>query len=318
MQILIAATEDFVFTEKTKFSADEAIGQTVLSCDNNEKLTANDYLMLGYLGNDLSEMKQIGSVATDLKSVTLTEATKHAHAKGTPITKMLFNQRKFYRATSESGTYTHLSGEGSPIDIEVDDPSGTLLEDTTGTSTSWYKATHYNSATAIETALADAIASKAGEAEHYTSLYKIKLEAGMSDNYYVPTEIISDYRDEAENQAESSVATVYSLPFDSIPRIFEQIVRLLASGLLLSKEFGMEANIEIGKTGQRKIDRAESLLEKIKSGILSLIGEDGDLVSKTSALQASSSNVYNQEDKGEMFNVGDEHWRAKDPEYPTS
>lgn len=318
MQILIAASEDFLFTEKTKFSTDEAIGQTELSCDNASQFSANDYVMLGILGNDTTEMKQISSIASDLKTITLTEDTIHDHAKGALITKMLFNQRKFYRSTSESGTYTHLSGEGSPLDIEVDDPRGTLLEDTTGTSTSWYKATHYNSTTSIETALADAIATKAGEAEHYTSLYKIKLEAGMSDNYYVPTEIISDYRDEAENQAESSVATVYSLPFTSKPRIFEQIIRLLASGLLLSKEFGIEMDADISKTGKSKIDRAESLLEKISKGLLSLIGEDGNLISKTSAILASSSNVYNQEDKGEMFNIGDEHWKAKDPDQPTS
>jgi len=318
MQILIASTEDFVFTEKTKFSADEAIGQTVLSCDNADKYSADDYLMLGYLGNDISEMKQIDSVASDLKSITLTSGTKHAHAKGTLITKMLFNQRKFYRATSESGTYTHLSGEGSPIDIEVDDPAGTLLEDTTGTSTSWYKSTHFNSTTSVETALTDAIATKAGEAEHYTSLYKIKLEAGMDDNYYIPNEIIADYREEAENQAESAIATVYSLPFSSKPRIFEQIVRLLASGLLLSKEFGMEADINIGKTGQRKIDRAESLLEKISKGLLSLIGEDSSLLSKVSSILASSSNVYDGiiADKGETFSLRDEHFSMTDPDSP--
>ena len=125
---------------------------------------------------------------------------------------------------------------------------------------------------------------------------------------------------EAENQAESSVATVYSLPFSSIPRIFEQIVRLLASGLLLSKEFGMEADIEINKTGQRKINRAESLLDKISKGLLSLIGEDGDLIAKVSSIKASSSNIYDgtTADKGEMFNIGDELWRAKDPDQPTS
>ena len=126
----------FVFSEITKFSADEAVGQTELSCDNASQFSADDYVMLGQVGNDTTEMNQISSVGSDLKTITLKSATKHVHAEGALITKMLFNQRKFYRSTTESGTYTHLTTEGSPVDIEVDGPSGTLLEDSTGTSTS--------------------------------------------------------------------------------------------------------------------------------------------------------------------------------------
>jgi len=318
MQILIASTEDFVLTEKTYFSGDEDINQTELSVDNNQGFEENNYLVLGYNGHETAELKQVSSVSADLKSITISSATKHAHSTNEPITKILYNQRKFYRATSESGTYSHLLAEGSPVDIEADSPNGTMFEDTNGLSTSWYKATYYNSTTSTETATTDAIATKAGESEHYTSLYKIKLEAGMEENYYIPDGIISDYRNEAENQAESSVATVYSLPFSSSPKIFEQITRLLAAGLLLAKEFGMEADINISKTGQRKIDRAESLLKKIRDGLITLRDDSGDLLAKTSTIKASSSNVYNQEDEGEMFNVGDEHFKMKDPDNPTS
>ena len=93
---------------------------------------------------------------------------------------------------------------------------------------------------------------------------------------------------------------------------------MLAAGLLLAKEFGMEADINISKTGQRKIDRAESLLKKIRDGLITLRDDSGDLLAKTSTIKASSSNVYNQEDEGEMFNVGDEHFKMKDPDNPTS
>jgi len=318
MQLLIAQTEEFIFTEQTSFSADEAVGQTVLSCENAQGFAANDYLCLGTPGDDLTEIGQISSIASDLKSITMSVAIKHLHNKREPILKVLFNQRKFYRSTTETGTYSHLSGEGSPKTLEVDKPDGTLLEDTTGTVTSWYKATYNNSTTGVETALTDAIAIKASEANHYSSIYKIKNEAGMEENYYIPAEMVNDYRLEAENQAESTVAGVYSLPFSSVPPIFEQIIRLLAAGLLLSKEFGVEMDAEINKTGKSKIARAERLLSKIVDGSMLLIGEDGSILTKASTILASSSNTYNETDKGEMFNINDEIWRAKDPDYPTS
>lgn len=318
MQILIAQTEDFIFTERTNFSADEAVGQTVLSCDNCQGFAADDYVCLGTVGDELAEIGQVSSVSADLKTITLTTAIKHAHKKRELIQLVLFNQRKFYRSTTETGTFSHLSGEGSPKTLEVDRPDGTLLEDTSGTSTSWYKATYNNTTTGVETSLTDAIAIKASEANHYTSINKIKTEAGMEENYYIPIEMVNDYRLEAENQAESTVAGVYSLPFSSIPPIFEQIVRLLAAGLLLSKEFGVEMDAEINKTGKSKIARAERQLSKIVDGSMLLIGEDGSILTKASTILASSSNVYNETDKGEMFNVGDEIWRTKDPDYPTS
>lgn len=320
MQILIAATEDFVFTETTKFSADEAVGQTELSCDNASQFSADDYVMLGNLGNDTTEMNQISSVGSDLKTIILKTATKHVHVEGALITKMLFNQRKFYRSSSESGTYTHLSTEGSPIDIEVDGPNGTLLEDSTGTPTSWYKATHYNSTTSVETALADAIATKAGEAEHYTSIYKIKSESGFKDNPYIGSDLVDRYRTEAEAQAEGAVIGVYSLPFSSTPKIFQHIVTLLSAGLLLSKEYGMEADVEISKTGQRKIERAEELLEKIRDSKILLVGEDGSELSKRTDVMASNSNAYSSdaEDKGELFNLSDEAFKLTDPAKPLS
>jgi hypothetical protein len=320
MITLFAPTEDQVLTEKTDFSADEAIGQTVLSVDNNQGFIADDYIILGRLSQETSELAQVYSVSSDLKSITIKIATRHSHFKGDPITKILYNQRKFYRSTSKTGTFSHLSTEGSPVDIEVDKPDGTIFEDTTGSSTSWYKSTYFNTESGKETSIDDAIPIQAGESNHYTSLYKIKLEAGLEENYYVPIDIVDDYRNEAENQAESSVVGIYSVPFSSAPKIFEQIVRILAAGLLLTKEYGLEADINISKTGERKIQRAESLLQKIKDGVILLVDQNNSLIGRTGSLKASSSNAYDgsTEDKGELFNIGDEHFSMKDPDSPKS
>jgi len=319
MEILKAPTEEIVFGELTEFSADEAIGQTILSCGNASHFAVNDYVVLGYRGNDTAEIKKISAISADLVTIT-TDATKFAHSKGEPITQILFNQRKFYRCATEDGTYEHLSSEGSPVDIAIDSPDGTMFEDANGTSTSWYKAVYYNSTTLDTTSLSDAIATKARDSEHYTSIYKIRQEAGFEDNYYIPDELISRYRDEAENQAESTVASTYSLPFSAKPKVFQHIITLLAGGLLLSKEYGMEADIEIGKSGERKIVRAEDMLDKIVDGKLLLRDIDGNALGGTSIGEASGSNDYSlgKNDVGELFNVGDEIFKATDPDSPTS
>jgi len=317
MQILLAPLEQIALGEKTKFSAEEAAGQTVLSVENTQGFAVNNYIILGQIGSELAEIVQISSVSTN--SIT-TGVTKFIHKQEEPITKTLFNKRKFYRSTTESGTYSHLSSEGSPVDIQVDQPEGTSFEDSTGTSSSWYKATYYNSTSGLESSIDDAIATKAGDVEAYTSIYKIRSESGFEENDYISTEVIARYRDEAQMQVDGVLAIAYSLPLSTIPKLITHITTLLAAGLLLSKEYGVEADVDVSKTGQRKIERAEALLQKIIDGTLLLVNSDGTQVSKNSSYRAAGSNVYDSSiaDRGELFNIRDENFKLTDPAEPTS
>ena len=315
MQLLIAPTEDFIFSEQTFFSADEALGQTVLSCTNAQGFAENDFIVLGRVGSDTAEIRQISSISADLTTITISVASDFIHVKDEEITKLRYNQRKFYRSTTETGTFSHLSSEGSPVTINVDIPEGTEFEDSGGSATSWYKATYYNSYSGIETSLSDAVAAKAGDAEHYTSIYKIKDEAGFKENSYITSELIDRYRLEAESEVESAIVSMYTVPLTTVPKIIQHIVTLLAAGNLLAKEYGMEDDTEISKTGQRKIDRAEELLQKIKDRDIILINSSGNELSSKSVLLASSSNAYSSSvfDKGEMFTLEDEQFRMADP-----
>lgn len=319
MQILVAPLENIILGEKTSFSAEEAIAQTDLSVDNAQGFSVDDYVVLGKIGSETSEIRKISAVASDLLSITV-DATKFLHVKGAPIRIIRYNQRKFYRSTTESGTYTHLSSEGSPVNINVDRPEGTEFEDSTGTTSSWYKATYYNSTSLIETSLSDAVAVKAGDTDHYTSIFKIKTEAGFQDNPYIGIELVDRYRIEAEAQAEGAVVSIYQLPFSSKPKLFQHIITLLAAGNLLAKEYGMEADVEVSKTGQRKIERAEELLEKIRKSKIILIDENGNELSKRTDMMASNSNKYSSSiaDQGELFNIGDERFNLTDPADPLS
>ncbi len=317
MQILVAPLENLILGEKTIFSADEAVGQTVLSVENAQGYAVDDFVVLGQVGKESAEVRLITAVASDLTSITVV-ATDFKHLKGATITLLRYNKRKFYRSTSETGTFSHLSSEGSPVDIEVDKPEGTEFEDSSGTTSSWYKATYFNSQAGNESSLDDAVAVQAGDVEHYTSIFKIKSEAGFKDNPHIAIELVDRYRTEAEIQAEGAVAGVYQLPFSNKPKMFQHIITLLAAGHLIAKEYGVEADIEISKTGERKIERAEELLKKIQDGELLLIGENGLLLSKHGASLATNSNKFSDPDKGTLFNISDEHFKLTNPDDPLS
>lgn len=318
MQVLIAPNENFIFGEKTLFSADEAAGQTALSCENPQGFAAGDFVVLGRSGSETAEIRKIASTSTN--SISVTVATSFAHYTDDPIVYIRYDQRKFYRSTTKGGSYSHLSGEGSPVNIEVDRPEGTSFEDSTGSSTSWYKATYYNSATAAETSVDDALAAEAGDAEAYTTIFKIRQEAGFEENDYISSELINRYREEAQMQIDGTLAIRYTVPFSSVPKLITHITTLLAAGLLLAKEYGVEADTEVAKTGERKIQRAETLLQKIVDGNILLITPAGSTVSTLTSARVSGSNAYDStiEDKGEMFNLRDENFQMTDPSDPTS
>jgi len=314
MNILVSPIEPMALGEQTSFDSDEAIGQTELTVKNSQGFSANDHIILGHIGTEIAEVRKISS--TTATTITISVATSLAHEKNEPIQLLRFNQRKFYRSTSEDGTYSHLSVEGSPVDIEVDKPEGTEFEDSTGTSTSWYKATYYNSVSGLESDTADSIAGKASDAEHYTSIFKIKDEAGFKNNSFISSDVIDRYRTEAEAISESMIAMTYQVPLASAPRIFQHIVTLYAAGMLLLKEYSVDNDADTTKNGQKKIDRAEELLQKIVDGNLILLSESNAELSKQTSNQASCSNMYNSSkyNKGEMFDLNDENFRMADPE----
>jgi len=236
------------------------------------------------------------------------------HKDGIQVQKILYNQRKFYSCATEAGNYTLISG--GTKDIEVDRPDGTFFEHADGTSSTWYKATYCNETTKEETDTADAIATQGSESNHYTSLYAIRRQSGFEEAFGISNETVADYRDEAENEFESRIATTYSTPLSQKPKVGRQIVNLLAAGNLLIKEYGMEADIEISKSGARMLERANELLGKIVDGTLKLIDEDGSLIGTQDTMNVSGSNTYDPSkyDKGSLFSLEDEKFRAANPE----
>ena len=316
MVSFFAPIMDFILNEKSELTSSVGSSATSVTLPvlNTQGLKVNDFLVIGRIGHEESEIQKITEItdATQLKIEKLNIDKK----KGDPIQKISFNQVRLYRSTSKTGTYTLLKTK----DIEVDNPRGTYFEDLDGTTSHWYKCTYYNSQSTIETSLDDAEAVQGGDVQHYASIHQIKRMAGFEENYAISPVLVSDIREAAENEINSRVVSVYSVPFSTVPPLITHITSLLAAGMLLLKEYGVEADIEISKSGQRMINEARSYLDRIVAGTLKLIDASGNELARSAIFKASGSNVYDgiTADKGEMFNLADEHFMMKDPDKPKS
>lgn len=160
--------------QKTRLSADVAAAATSSTVENNDNFAANDYCVFGKPGEELTEIVKLTSV-TGNTTLGHTTGPVFAHSARTPISQIKYNQVKVYSASSETGTYSLLT----TIDLDIDEEQ-TVYDDTTGTSTTWYKVKYYNETT---TALSDY--SAAVQATGYTdqSLYSMQ------------TEVLEDYGD---------------------------------------------------------------------------------------------------------------------------
>jgi len=272
MKKLLAVTEDFIKGERGRLSADAAAGSgVVISVESSQGVSTGDYVAIGFEGNEMCELCTVtGTTNTSITVTTL----KFNHNSGEPFVIYRFNKRKFYGATSADGSYTELTGDGSPKDINVDDPQGTTLE-YTGTTYTHFKATYYNSTTSEETDIDDSEAVSGDESARYATNYAIRKHAGLAGNPRYSDARIETKRKQAENEINSTLAGRYVLPLSEVPPLISQICELLAAGYIDYEEFGKDSE------GVKWLGEARSLLKAIQKGTQLLIGADGTELTRT-------------------------------------
>jgi hypothetical protein len=142
--------------EVTYFSLAVLAGATSITVQNNNEFQQNDRILLGKEGTETAETVSVAGVVTAGTALTITPCL-FPHNPDEPITRLRYDQVKFYRSTTTStGTYTLLVGTPIPIDWDGED-SVTTFDDAQGLSTYFYKISYYNSATSLESALSDPI-----------------------------------------------------------------------------------------------------------------------------------------------------------------
>jgi len=137
--------------EKTYLTTSASDGGTSLDVQNTEGFSANDYIIVGKLGEEKTELRKISSVTPDTRLSI--DALQFDHAVNTPVTYIAFNQVALYSASTQTGTYTIV---GSATALEVDQLF-TEIEDTSGTSSTWYKVRYYNSTSDTWSSYSDAV-----------------------------------------------------------------------------------------------------------------------------------------------------------------
>jgi len=147
---------DVAITERSELRSDIAAGVTELPVKNASKFEGNKYICIGQMGNETAELKKIVSLSEADRTVTVDTATIYPHYQDDPTFQFLYNKRKFYRWNATAGTWEHLSSEGSPKEIEVDNPQGTFFEDSEGTQSNIYRATYLSVADSVESSVLDA------------------------------------------------------------------------------------------------------------------------------------------------------------------
>ncbi|OJY74681.1 MAG: hypothetical protein BGP12_06925 [Rhodospirillales bacterium 70-18] len=249
-------------------AADATAGSSVsLTLEDNDGLVNADFIVIGYEGSELAELEQINQAVTAGTGVRVA-TLKFNHLAGEPVTKYRYNQRKFYGCATADDVYVELTGDGSPKDIQVDDPQGTVLE-YTGTTYSFFKATYYNSQTIEETDIDDASAADGDESKRYASLWNIRKHAGLAGNPLYSDLRLETKRSQAENEINSAIFSRYTLPLAEVPGLLSQICELLAAGYIDYEEFGKDGE------GVKWLGEGRALLKSIQKGTQVLIGADG-------------------------------------------
>ena len=154
MGILLRAENfDVSGREFTPLALASAVNDTTITVDSTDGFVADDYIVVGEVGQEGTEIVKITSISSTTGMVVA--ALSYAHAVDCPIRKTPYNQVRFYRSATETGTYSIIATKNMDMDNKFRE---TNYDDTSGTTSLWYKFTYINSTTNDETAVTDSTA----------------------------------------------------------------------------------------------------------------------------------------------------------------
>lgn len=292
MKVLLAPTEDFIKRDRTALGAAATAGSSVvLNVTSKEGIAVNDYIEVGVEGTATAEICQVSAVTETTLTVT---TLLNAHLQDEPVIKYRYNKRKFYGSLTSTGSFSELTGSGSPIAIVVTNPQGTILEYSGGEGYTYFKSTYFNSTTTDESNIADADVVLADESVRYCSLYDIRKQAGIQENANIDDGKVEAKRKQAENEVNSMLYERYMLPLTNfsgnpeVPNLVTRLTYLLAAGYIDYEEFD-EGN------GVKWLGEARAILKSVQSGVQRLIGLDGNELSTKDRTEGMRSNNTNCE-----------------------
>lgn len=224
--------------QQTRLSAVTPASSATLGVLNNAGISANDFIAVGTLGSDTTELLTVQSI-TGENTITPTAHSTLDHAAYDYVNKLFGNKIKVYRAPNVNGLQPDDTDFASiaTIDIQID-RAYTQYTDATGDNTFWYKFTYFNSTLSSETNLADSKSVRGGSTGDYCSIYDIREEAGFKNAPYVTDPMIDAKRQAAQDEINGTLHGFYTVPFTApINPFISDICRRLAAGLLLIEQY---------------------------------------------------------------------------------
>ncbi len=105
--------------EKTRLTSSLVAAATTISVRSTEGFSANDYIILGEIGNDRTEIVKITTV--DSATQLTTAAISYTHDRNDLVSYTPYNQIRFYSGALSTTATTDRTAQGDATDIEVDD-----------------------------------------------------------------------------------------------------------------------------------------------------------------------------------------------------
>lgn len=146
------STDDY---EKSYLANPYSAGVTSIQVKNADRFAANCRLMIGEMGLEATEIVTVSAVAADNQTLTI-GTTLYAHEADAPVYVLRFDQVKIYRSitTDTDAAYSLLTTQN--MDVDNADLE-TNYDDTTGTSSYFYRISVYHSISTLESAKGDTI-----------------------------------------------------------------------------------------------------------------------------------------------------------------
>jgi hypothetical protein len=113
----------------------------------------------------------------------------------------------------------------------------------------------------------------------------------------IPLAYVAQVIEEAEELIDDEMGQVVTTPYETVPKTVRRIARVYAAGLLMSREYGLQAMTdESGKEGDRKIKLAEAWLSAYRTRMESNGADAGTLVVPRSSSQGRVFQTYDTAD----------------------
>lgn len=253
---------DINILELTVLTADAAVGATTITAKSTVGFTVGQAIYIGTTAReDACELVYVQTVAS-ATSLTLSSGLTLPHSKYEPVTGVVGDKVRIYRAANVDGTTPADTSFAVLAARQIDpDHQSTYYADSTGSSSYWYKMTYYNATTLTETDLAASTAVRGDDFGHYVSLSEIRNEAGFANAVNLRDTVVDQQRRAAESEINSALAKYYTTPFSPVPAMIETLTIQLAAGLLLNAAYGGSST-----QGKTLVKDARDLIARLQSG----------------------------------------------------